>query len=454
MVRCEMSDELIRDTLDEIQEITPEREVPCARLIGVAGSGKTYTLLKREQANPHDLKLCATTGIASINLGTITINSLLSYFDTRSMKDAFLTGQLARKLHDLATDYRWLAVEEYSMLHAEQLDLLYRAVQEANRYADVKEPMGILLVGDLAQLPPVKGEWCFRAEHWDKFAANTTRLDKVWRQNAGLFLDALNMTRAGNGGLAAETLTGAGATWHTSVDTEFDGTTILPKNAMVNRYNDIALDRVHGQRFTVQSRRWGQQRTEWGESRTTHEWGIPPRMDLKVGAYVMILSNSPDFQYVNGDCGHIEDHYLTTEGDTILNVKLVRTGHTFPIGSIVRGFETPDKPAEFDGPRIYASEDYGEWLARPHYRVGKRRYVLGQVEYFPLRLSYASTVHKSQSLTLDKIQCDFRDHFFSHPAMLYTALSRCRTLEGLRLVGQKERFIQQCKTDPAVLPWI
>jgi ATP-dependent DNA helicase PIF1 len=439
------------DVFDKIVDSPPEdREVPCARLIGVAGTGKSYTLLKRVQDDPHDLQLCATTGIASVNLGTITLNSLLSFFDTHSMRDAFLTGQLARKLHDIAKEYRWLAVEEYSMLHAEQLDLLYRAVQEANRYADVTNPLGILLVGDLAQLPPVRGRWCFEADSWDRFAANTTRLDKVWRQDTGPFLAALNMVRAGHGHSAAEVLTTAGAQWHTAIDTEYDGTTILPKNAMVSRYNAIALDRLPGDKFTVTSRRWGVQRPEWGENTRTHEWGIPPKLDLKVGAYVMILSNAKDFSVVNGDCGHV----LGRGGTQDIIVRLVRTGAEMEIGQIVRNVDTPDAPPDFNGPRISPDDYESEWLQRIHYRKDKRRYVVGQVEYLPVRMANASTVHKSQSLTLDRVQVDYRDHFFGSPAMLYVALSRCRTLDGLRMVGSADKFAKQCKTDIRVLPWL
>jgi ATP-dependent exoDNAse (exonuclease V) alpha subunit len=84
----------------------------------------------------------------------------------------------------------------------------------------------------------------------------------------------------------------------------------------------------------------------------------------------------------------------------------------------------------------------------------KRRFVEGQVEMWPVRLAYASTVHKSQGLSLDKLQVDVRDHFFSQPAMIYVALSRCRTLEGLRVVGQRERFIKQCTIDERVRPYL
>ncbi len=61
----------------------------------------------------------------------------------------------------------------------------------------------------------------------------------------------------------------------------------------------------------------------------------------------------------------------------------------------------------------------------------------------PLRLAYASTIHKSQGLTLDNVQIDFRDRFFGNPGMMYVALSRCRTPEGLRLVGTEEMMIKR-----------
>ena len=84
----------------------------------------------------------------------------------------------------------------------------------------------------------------------------------------------------------------------------------------------------------------------------------------------------------------------------------------------------------------------------------KRRFVEGQCELWPVRLAYASTVHKSQGLSLDRCQIDIRDHFFGQPAMLYVALSRCRTMERLRVVGQRERFVRQCAVDERVRPWL
>jgi hypothetical protein len=436
---------------EQLIEMVEDQPVPCGRLIGCAGTGKTYQLIERTTKDPSYGLLSSTTGVSAVNLGAITVHSTLRFSDTLSLRDAYLTGRLARTLHDIGQRYRRLIIEEYSMLHADQFDLIYRGTQEANRYKDMQDrPLGLLLVGDLAQLPPVKGAWIMEAEHWPEVAANTERLTKVWRQDGGPFLDALNCLRMGDGHTAASLLTMAGAQWRTQLDNEFDGTTILPKNDKVNRYNSLALARLQGKAFAVASRRWGKQRREWGYNERTREWGIPPSLELKVGALVMVLANAPDFSVVNGDTGHVVENI---DGDIV--VSLLRTGKDTLITPILRGVEELDPPAGWTESSPRQNDREGpEWLAAPHYRTRAKRYVTGQVEYMPLRLAYSSTVHKSQSLTLDRVQCDFRDRFFSSPAMLYVALSRCRTLEGLRLVGSPERFAAQCKIDERTVPWL
>jgi ATP-dependent DNA helicase PIF1 len=461
-----VDDEILLD--DTVMEVAPEIPVPCGRLIGCAGSGKTYTLQQRIAADKSYGLLTATTGIASVNLGAgcTTLHSALGYFDTESMRDAYMQGRLVRKLHAIARTHHTLIVEEYSMLVAEQLGILYRAVQEVNRYKDVEIPLGILLVGDVAQLPPVcpRGAdssklWCFSSEYWQLFADNTEKLTKIWRQDNGPFLDALNAMRMGDGAAAVELLQAAGAQFHSQTDNEYDGTTIFDLNEKVDRHNDMVLGRLPGKRITVTARRWGKQRSEWGESQKTHQWGIPPARDFKIGALVMLLTNKKEsydseFSIVNGDCGHIVDYVAGGTSFEHFVVKMIRTGKEESIYKLVRGVEQFDRPDNWAGKKISRHDDFGEWLAEPHYRGQARRYVLGQIEYFPMRPAWASTCHKSQGLTLDKVQIDYRGTFFGHEAMMYVALSRCRTLAGLRLVGQKEVFVQRCKMDRRILPWI
>lgn len=435
---------------DSLIEMVEDRPVPCVFRTGRAGTGKSTWVMEHTRENDEFAVLTATTGLAAVNLGATTINSILGYFDTLSMRDAYLTGRLTSILHKWAKRKRWFLVEEVSMMEADQLDYLYRAMQEANRFKDVREPMGIYLVGDFAQLPPVKGKWAFDAACWGEFQAGTVRMDKVWRQADGPFLDALNHAREGRGGACAEVLTSAGMQWHSSRIVEFDGTTILSKNDQVSRHNAEVLKGVPGEAFKVTSERWGMQRSEWGENRRTHEWGIPREMDMKLGAYVMILANTKGFEMVNGDCGYVRA-YDATLG--VFDIELVRTGKMVKLPRLVRDVSQMDEPPGWNGQELAEEDDAAGWLPRPHhYHEGK--YVLGQIRYFPMRLAYASTCHKSQGLSLDRVQVDLRDKFWQSPAMSYVALSRCRTLDGLRVVINKDSFVRQVNADVRVKAWL
>jgi ATP-dependent exoDNAse (exonuclease V) alpha subunit len=80
--------------------------------------------------------------------------------------------------------------------------------------------------------------------------------------------------------------------------------------------------------------------------------------------------------------------------------------------------------------------------------------IVGVITYMPLRAAYGCTVHKTQGLTLDRVQVNIRDPFFRQPGMLFVALSRARTIEGLRIVGDQRGFIERCRIDPRVQPWL
>lgn len=83
----------------------------------------------------------------------------------------------------------------------------------------------------------------------------------------------------------------------------------------------------------------------------------------------------------------------------------------------------------------------------------RNRWVIGELTYVPLRLAYASTVHKMQGLSVDKVQIDLHHAFIGEPCMMYVALSRCRTGKGLTIVGTPELLESRTNTFGVLREW-
>jgi ATP-dependent exoDNAse (exonuclease V) alpha subunit len=459
--------------------------VHCEFVTGGAGTGKTTLIRKRLAEDMKYGVLCATTGIAAINLGEgiTTLNSLLKFFDTDSLRDKFDRGSLTTALHRIGKNTKRLIIDEVSMLDAAQLDYLFQAMQQANNFKDMlDDPMGIVLTGDFCQLPPVKAKWAFEAQCWEHFERNTTRLTKVWRQDNQMFVDALNAARRGDGRACVDILMELGVDFITSPMKAGNGTerwtTIMAKNEQVDNFNFSELISLAGRPFGLNTKYWGEEERDWKKH-------IPEQLQLKIGAYVMILSNdAPEFTYVNGDCGTIED---VVDGRVM--IRLQRNGQIVGIGpvvrnKVVRGKEIDDHPAlprdargrvnAFHGgtTHVWCGNDCGHNLENGHFGTGPAGIVsrapwgaisyvcntpgwnVGGVKYFPLRLAYATTVHKSQGLTLDRVQIDCRDRFFSSPNMAYVALSRARTPDGMKIIGRPEQLAKAINVAGEVKKWL
>ena len=126
-----------------------EESVACSFVTGSAGTGKTYAQKKAIEDDPKHAVLCATTGIAAINLNATTLNSLLGYFDTDSLRERLVRGTLARKLKDIGLKVRNIVIDEISVMDGRQLDLVFKGTLDANSYVGMADrPLGIILTGD------------------------------------------------------------------------------------------------------------------------------------------------------------------------------------------------------------------------------------------------------------------------------------------------------------------
>jgi ATP-dependent DNA helicase PIF1 len=461
---------------DSTRETLDAEDGPIFEFVtGRAGSGKTFAMKARAQSR-RGMVTCATTGIAAINIGGTTINSMLGFFDTDDLIEKFNNLELDHRIRHLRDDrgIRTLVVDEASMLAGEQFALIHKAFVDVNQHpldnGHLNKVIRLALVGDFAQLPPVKARFAFEADAWEDFEANTVKLTKIRRQADVDFIEALNNARIGT----PESVEAAAEFFADHMvprrDDHFDGCTIVAKNDEVERFNWTRLNQLQTPKHTFVAKRFGRPRSEWKQ--------IPDRLEIKEGAKVMVLANvredidlgggltrKGDFLYVNGDLGE----FLGTSPGGHAVVKLDRTDKVVQVVPTFREFKTSAEKEEerlqkkykvltseeVDAGKTISDLDMGEIEKRLggansglfSQFLGERE---GGITYMPLRVAYASTVHKSQGLSLDKVQVALTGTFMANPGSVYVALSRARTLEGLRLVGDVDMFIRRCKSDERV----
>jgi hypothetical protein len=127
----------------------------------------------------------------------------------------------------------------------------------------------------------------------------------------------------------------------------------------------------------------------------------PEELILKNNAVVMFVRNNFEKGYVNGTLGTV----IRFDSDT-----------GFPIVRTKKGVD------------IVASPE--SWVLEDNDKV------VAEITQLPLRLAWAITIHKSQGMSLDTAEVDLSKSF--EPGMGYVALSRIRSLAGLRLLGLNE----------------
>ena len=149
------------------------------------------------------------------------------------------------------------------------------------------------------------------------------------------------------------------------------------------------------------------------------------QLSLKVGAQVMLLKNLDTAQSLSngsrgvvvGFCGPDDPQAQQFAHLRAVVAVSASSGSAAGMWPVVRFAATGQV-------RVMGPE---EWVIEEGRRqVAKRTQV-------PLGLAWALSVHKSQGMTLDRVESDLSKAFDC--GMVYVALSRVRSLEGLHLTG-------------------
>jgi len=420
-----------------IEEIKEKLKTRNLFITGAGGVGKSYLInqLRKEL----DIEVTSSTGISAINIEGQTIHAWASLGIANT--SSYIRVKAIKRNKDkknLIQNTKYLVIDEVSMVDAHLLNYLNEVLQQVR---DNYEPFGgirIILVGDFYQLPPVKlggmkdfgsGEnktqilidYCFNSDAWRSLNLETIFLDKVYRQTDKDFVNALQRIRVGQVTDEDINLLQTRNIPNTE-DVPESITRLYSVNEKVDAENKAKLNKLPGQLYTITAkdmmRRYKNHKADLYPAKDLNEYEqktydnfckycrIPFDLELKVGARVMLLVNDYfDIGLCNGSCGFVQE----IKGKMVL--------------------------VKFDN-------DETTWIRPYTLEIKEGKKVIMSRCQTPLRLAYATSIHKSQGMSLDKVFIDF-DRIFA-TGQAYVALSRVKSLQGLYIKNFKKECI---KTD-------
>lgn len=387
-------------------------------LTGKAGTGKTTFLKRLREASRKRMVVLAPTGVAAINAGGMTLHSFFQLPFSPFVPGRGFIGEeqrfyrMSKEKRRLIASLDLIVIDEISMVRPDTLDGIDRLLR---RMRGIDRPFGglqLLLIGDLRQLAPVvrQDEWevlrdfyqspyFFESQSLREAGFLTVELKTIYRQQDPEFISLLNAVRDGKAD--SEVLDSLNRMCRPEEPGEQDMTIRLTThNRIADETNTRHLTMLTGDPMVFDAQIKGK----------FPEYSYPAdeHLTLKIGARVMFIKNDTGIErrYYNGLIGTV----------TGLSENTV--------------YVLPDDE-DFDAIEV----GYTEW-ENISYRVDEQskeitQHTDGVFAQIPLRLAWAITIHKSQGLTFDRAVIDAQQSFA--PGQLYVALSRCRSLKGMRL---------------------
>ncbi len=390
-------------------------------LTGKAGTGKSTLLSYFRKTTKKSTVVLAPTGVSALNVEGQTIHSFFGFKPNVTVESA---RKAARKTHqpELYSQLDMLIVDEISMVRADLLDCMDVFMQTV---LHSKRPFGgkqVVFIGDLYQLSPVvtSDEKLFFSEVYDSpyfFSSNVmerpdfdiqlVELDKIYRQTDVVFIELLNGIRTNS--ITDEQLACLNARVSPNFESELGYVHLTGTNMDADRINASELSQLTTSVFNSEGRVTGEFNPKHAPTETS--------LRLKVGAQVMFLNNDMQGRWVNGTIGEVtqlpgQSLVVTPSDDhnTELQVEIPGKGLVS-----VAPYKWPMYRYAYDSTRRIMTQESA-----------------GTFTQYPLKLSWAITIHKSQGKTFDRVVLDLKRGTFAH-GQAYVALSRCRSLAGLIL---------------------
>jgi ATP-dependent DNA helicase PIF1 len=386
---------------------------------GKPGTGKsTLVQALKRRLSSWNIAVLSFTGPAALNVSGQTINSFFAMppqLMTHGWKNEYWSFKQKAQALEL------LVIDEVSMLRPDMLDAMDTALKHSRGDGRPFGGVQVVLVGDLFQLPPVienqpavqtyyartyGGQRYFTASlAFREKKPLLLELTRVFRQKQASFLEFLSKIREAS--ISGDELDVFNVAARRRPDFEANEFHLIvtPRRAVAAAFNKVQLDQIPSKpsiykaRFESEATRDAPPRSD-----SSNKYPADIELELKTGAQVVFVKNDDGKHWVNGDLGIVED--LADDW-----IRVTTWSGTWRVERVA-------------WPLIRYEID------RDTHRLIPFEY--GKFVQFPLRLAWASTIHKMQGQTVDRIRIDLTGGAFE-TGMTYVALSRCRTSEGIRL---------------------
>uniref|UniRef100_A0A8C2AEC4 ATP-dependent DNA helicase PIF1 n=1 Tax=Cyprinus carpio TaxID=7962 RepID=A0A8C2AEC4_CYPCA len=375
---------------------------------GSAGTGKSF-LLKRIIGSlpPKSTYATASTGVAACHIGGTTLHSFAGIGSGSAPLEQCIELAQRPGVMQHWTSCKHLVIDEISMVEAEFFDKLEAIARSIRRSTEPFGGIQLIVCGDFLQLPPVtkgkdKANFCFQSRSWRKCIHMNLELTEVRRQTDKAFISLLQAVRVGRvtEEVTAQLLRSA---YHSIERDGILATRLCTHKDDVELTNENKLKQLPGVMRVFEAVDSDPMLFQTIDALSP----VSRMLQLKVGAQVMLTKNL-DVQrgLVNGARGVVVDFQPGNQG-----LPRVR----FLCGAV----------EVIKRERWMFKASGGLYLSR---------------QQLPLKLAWAISIHKSQGMTLDCVEISLARVFESGQA--YVALSRARSLEGLRVMDFNPRVVQ------------
>lgn len=382
-------------------------------LTGSAGAGKTYTLnqyINYLKVRKVPVAITASTGIAATHMNGMTIHTWAGIGIKDILSDDDLKRMKERKyLKEHLENAQVLIIDEISMLHAKQLNLVNQVLKYFKESDDAFGGIQVIAAGDFFQLPPVgkndeknRDKFCFMSNAWVEAKFRVCYLTEQHRQDDSALNDVLNAIRAQN--IQPQHLQALRNTRNQDIGDTY--TRLYTHNMDVDNINYKHLNEISGKEHQFIAVTDGNEKLIETLKSSVR---APDELTLKKHAKVMFVKNNFDMGYINGSLGEVVGFEEDDELGVLPKVKLT-DGTTLLV-----------EPETWS-----VDNDAGKTIA--------------SLQQVPLRLAWAITIHKSQGMTLEAAEINLSHTF--EKGQGYVALSRLKSIEGLRLLGFNEQALE------------